>query len=181
MTGKPIVVLRRRFDSAFGWLVSAGMVVMICVGLLSPWPGHGFVDQLDLPVALAPVIWVGWMATAHPAVKIYESDVLVVNWFHRYWVPWAELVSVESADEVNIVTRSGERVSVASGAASLASSLMGNKAQDRNRDAIEHARPDPAPVDGGGVRKGFDLCLWQFGVLVVFLLAVAWLGVYSPV
>jgi hypothetical protein len=38
-------------------------------------------------------------AIVMPRMAKYEQGVLVVvNWFRRYWVPWAELASVESTD-----------------------------------------------------------------------------------
>lgn len=181
--GKPIVVLRRRFDSAVSMFFCVAALVTTCYVLLRPWPGHGFGHQVEFIAFMAPLIWLMWMPGAHVAVKVYGSGVLVVNWFRRYWVPWTELASVESSGEVSILTRSGERIYVGSGASSLASSFLSNREQTRIGDGIVRSRPDPVPADESGVRKGFDLCLWQFGALVVLLLVVGWLGLefYSPV
>jgi hypothetical protein len=179
--GRAKVVLRRRFDSVFGRVVVTALLAFVSVVLLDPFPGSGFSDQLGFVAVMAAVLWLVWMVTAHPAVKVYESGVLVTNWFRRHWVPWAELSSVESADEVDLVLTSGEKIGVASGAFSVASSLRGNRAQDRIRDGIEHHRPDPAPTGSTGVRSGLDLLPWHFLGLVGYLLLIAWLGVHSPV
>ncbi|WP_394616590.1 PH domain-containing protein [Lentzea sp. JNUCC 0626] len=175
--GRAAVVLRRRFDTAFGVLACAGLLAFLTYALLDPFPGKELGGQLELVAALAPTLWFVWMVTAHPVVKVYESGVLVVNWFRAYWVPWAELSSVEATDEVNLVLVSGEKVGVASGAFSIASSVRGNRVQDRIRDAVEAHRPDPVPVGGTGVRKSLDLCPWHFLALVAYLLLIAWLGV----
>ncbi|XVV07617.1 PH domain-containing protein [Actinosynnema sp. CA-248983] len=164
----------------FGWILMAGVLAVGSYALLDPFPGSTFVDAFGVIAVTAPLIWMGWMVTVHPVVKIYEAGVLVVNWFRRYWVPWAELASVESTDEVNLVLASGERIGVASGAFSMASSLRGNRLQDRLRDGIEHHRPDPVPAASGGVVRSLDLCPWHFLALVGYLLVVAWFGVHPP-
>lgn len=175
------VTLRRRFDSTFGLLCSVGAVVATTYALLTPFPATRFTDQLEFILAMAPLSWFIWMLGPHPVVKVYESGVLVVNWFHKYWVPWAEIASVESTDEVHLVLVSGERIGVASGAFSVASSLRGNRVQERFRDGVERNRPDPVPTGSGGVVKSLDLCPWHFLAYVGYLLVVAWLGVHRPI
>ncbi|WP_329792136.1 PH domain-containing protein [Lentzea sp. DG1S-22] len=175
--GKAKVVLRRRFDSTFSFLGVVGSVVATTCALLTPFPEHQFIDQLEFVAAMAPLTWFIWMVGAHPVVKVYESGVLVVNWFRRYWIPWSELASVESTDEVNLVLVSGERIGVASGASSVAGSLMGNRPQDRIRVAVENSRPHPVPLGSGGVVRRLDLCPRHFVALVGYLVIVAWSGV----
>lgn len=170
------MVLRRRFDSVLSWAVTLGMLGTTVYVLLNPFPGNGFAHQLEFIAIMAPLTWFMWMVGAHAAVKVYGSGVLVVNWFREYWVPWADLASVESAREVYLVTTAGERINVAAGAFSVASSLNGNRVQSRVREAIEQHRPDPAPADTGGVRKRFDLMLWPFAGVSGFLLVVGWIG-----
>ena len=179
--GTAKVVLRRRFDSIFGLLCSVGAIVATTYALLTPFPDTQFTDQLEFILAMAPLSWLMWMVGPHPVVKVYESGVLVVNWFRKYWVPWAEIASVESTDEVNLVLVSGERIGVASGAFSMVSSLQGNRLQERLRDAVERNRPDPVPVGSEGVVRSLDLCPWHFLALVGYLLIVAWLGVHPPI
>lgn len=178
--GTAKVVLRRRFDSAFGLLGSVGAVVATTYPLLNPFPDTSYMVQLEFILAMTPLTWFMWMVGPHPVVKVYDSGVLVVNWFRRYWVPWAELASVESTDEVNLVLVSGERIGVASGAFSVAASLRGNRLQDRIRDGVERNRPDRVPADSGGVVRSLDLCPWHFLALVGYLLVVAWFGVHPP-
>lgn len=174
--GRAAAVLRRKFDSTFSWVVMVAALGTTVYALLNPFPGTGFGNQLEFIAIMAPLMWFMWMVGAHAVVKVYDSGVLVVNWFRRYWVPWADLASVEATQEVTLVTTSGERIDVAIGAFSLASSLRGSQVQASIREAIERHRPASAPSGGGGVRKGFDLVPWHFAGMVAFLLLVAWLG-----
>jgi hypothetical protein len=176
--GRAAAVLRRKFDSTFSWVVTLAALGTTAYVLLNPFPGNGFGHQLEFIAIMAPLTWFMWMVGAHSVVKVYDSGVLVVNWFRRYWVPWADLASVEATREVTLVTTSGERIGVAVGAFSAASSLRGSRVQASIREAIERHRPVPAPADGGGVRKGFDLVPWHFAGMVAFLLVVAWLGLF---
>ncbi|MFJ5986470.1 PH domain-containing protein [Lentzea sp. NPDC092896] len=173
--GRAAVVLRRKFDSVLSWTVTVGMLVTTVYVLLSPFPGNGFAQRLEFIAIIAPITWFVWMVGAHAAVKIYGSGVLVVNWFRAYWVPWADLASVESEREVHLVTTDGERINVAAGAFSVASSLNGSRVQHRIREEIERRRPDPVPAETG-VRRSFDLVLWQFAGVVGVLLVIAWIG-----
>lgn len=179
--GTAKVVLRRKFDSIFGLLGLIGAIVAVTYALLTPFPDTQFTDQLEFILATAPLVYLMWMVGPHPVVKVYESGVLVVNWFRKYWVPWTEIASVESTDEVNLVLVSGERIGVASGAFSVASSLRGSRVQERFRDGIERNRPDPVPVGSGEAVRSLDLCPWHFLALVGYLLIVAWLGVHPSI
>ncbi|MEV6714581.1 PH domain-containing protein [Lentzea sp. NPDC051208] len=179
--GTAKVVLRRRFDSMLGWVGVPGAIVATTYALLTPFPDTQFTDQLEFILAMAPLTWFMWMVSAHPVVKVYESGVLVVNWFRRYWVPWAELAWVEATEEVNLMLVSGERIGMASGASSVASSLRGNQLQARFRDAVERNRPNPVTVGSGGVVRSLDLCPWHFLALIGYLLIVAWLGVHPSI
>lgn len=128
---------------------------------------------------MTPLLWLMWMVGPHPVVKVYESGVLVVNWFRKYWVPWAEITSVDSTDEVDLVLVSGERIGVASDAFSVARSLRGNRLQDRFRDAVERNRPDLVSVDFGGTVRRLALCPRHFLALVGYLLIVGWSGPFD--
>ncbi|MDX8051683.1 PH domain-containing protein [Lentzea sp. BCCO 10_0798] len=176
--GRAAVVLRRKFDSTFSWIVTLGALGTSTYVLLNPFPGNGFGHQLEFIAIMAPLTWFMWMVGAHSVVEVHDSGVLVVNWFRRYWVPWADLASVEATRELTLVTTSGERINVAVGAFSAASSLRGNQVQARLREAIEQHRPHPVPTGGGGVRKSLDLVPWHFAGVVAFLLVVAWIGLW---
>ncbi len=169
-------MLRRRFDSTFGWLVTVGGVGGTAYVLLNPLPGGGFAQQLELIAAMAPLIWFCWMVSAHPAVRVHETGVRVVNWFRAHWVPWTALREVEVTGEVNLVLTTGERVNVAVGAFSLASRLGGSRVQRRLSEDLERHRP-AEPPDGGVPGRRLDLCPWHFLGLVALLLVVAWVGV----
>ncbi|MET9231583.1 PH domain-containing protein [Lentzea sp. NPDC003310] len=176
--GRAAVVLRRKFDSTFGWAVSLAAAGTTAYLLLNPLPGNDFGNQFELIAIMAPLTWFMWMVGAHAVVEVHGSGVLVVNWFRRYWVPWVDLASVEATKEVTLVTRSGERINAVVGAFSAASSLRGSRVQARIREAIEEHRPHPAPADEGGVRRGLDLAPWHLAGLLAFLLVVAWLGLW---
>ncbi|MGI5507321.1 PH domain-containing protein [Lentzea sp. CA-135723] len=176
--GRAAVVLRRRFDSAFGWTVSLAALVTSAYVLLNPFPGNGFGQQLEFVAIMAPLIWFMWMVGAHAVVEVHDSGVLVVNWFRRYWVPWAALESVEATREVALVTTSGERINVTVGAFSAASTLRGNRVQAEIREAIERHRPSPAPEGPSVVHKRIDLAPLHFAAVVAILLAVALLGLW---
>ncbi|ANZ38642.1 hypothetical protein BBK82_23840 [Lentzea guizhouensis] len=173
---KAKAVLRRRFDSVFGWVVAAGMTGGTALVLLNPLPGIGFVDQLELVAVMAPVVWFCWMVSAHPAVRVYESGVRVVNWFRAYWVPWSALREVEVTREVTLVLGTGERVRAAAGAFSIASALGGSRVQRQLREDLERHRP-VAPPDGGVPSRRLDLRPWHLLGLAALLSLVAWAGV----
>ena len=160
----------------FGWAVAAGLTGGTAYVLLNPLPGTEFVDQLEFVAAMAPVVWFCWMVSAHPAVRVYESGVRVVNWFRTYWVPWSALQEVEVTREVALVLTTGERVDVAAGAFSIASALGGSRVQRQLREDLERHRP-AAPPDGGEPSRRLDLRPWHLLGLVALLSLVAWAGV----
>ncbi|MFD4669056.1 PH domain-containing protein [Lentzea sp. NPDC058450] len=176
--GRAAAVLRRKFDSAFGWTVSLAALVTSAYVLLNPFPGNGFGQQLEFVAIMAPLTWFMWMVGAHAVVEVHDSGVLVVNWFRRYWVPWASLASVEATREVTLVTTSGERINVTVGAFSAASTLRGNRIQAEIRETIERHRPSPPPEDSSGVRKQIDLAPWHFAGVVAVLVVSAQLGLW---
>jgi hypothetical protein len=173
---KAKAVLRRRSDSTFGRLVTVGGVAGTAYVLLNPFPGAGFAGQLEFIAVMAPLIWFCWMVSAHPAVRVYETGVRVVNWFRAYWVPWTALRETEVTGEVNLVLTTGERVNVAVGAFSLASRLGGSRVQRQLSEDLERHRP-AEPPDGGVPSSRLDLCPWHFLGLVAVLLVLAWAGV----
>ncbi|MEU7477127.1 PH domain-containing protein [Lentzea sp. NPDC042327] len=173
---KARAVLRRRSDSAVGWSLAIGGTGGTAYVLLHPLPGAGFAQQTELVAVMAPLIWFCWMVFAHPAVRVHESGVRVVNWFRSYWVPWTALREVEVTREVVLVLTTGERVDVTAGAFSLASALGGSRVQHRMREEIERHRPAVPPA-GEVPGRRLDLCPWHFLGLVALLLVVAWAGV----
>ncbi len=167
-------VLRRRFDYVFGLLLVAGLLTYSLYGLVWPYPGSSFPDQLELVFLGLVPSWLCWLIAVHPRIELGESELIVVNWFVRHDVPWALVDSVDVADGVVIALRDGRALRPASGSRSLASALRGNDVQQAMANARTRSALGPDPVRP---RSRLDLDARLFIPLGLVLLLIGWFAV----
>jgi hypothetical protein len=122
-------------------------------------------------------VWIGWLATAHPKVVIDNRALLVVNWFIKYSIPWPAVERLDSDGDVTVVLRDGERIKVATGAASLASAIAGNRLQQEIATRVENALIQSSEDSAGAVMRSLDLHLGKFVIWQVGLLVIGWIGI----
>jgi PH (Pleckstrin Homology) domain-containing protein len=153
------VILRRRFDFWFGWLVSVGIVVAIAYATLNTEPPY------DARVAVGQVVfgvmaWSCWLLGPHPRIVATPEALVVVNWFTRTDTPWSAVRSIEvESGRLVIVLDNGMRIRPATGGESLAASMNRHRLQNDLSDTLERWRSASAPTTAP-VRRRLDLPLW---------------------
>lgn len=134
------VVIRRTGESWFARVVFAGGVASGAVALLLTLDVYPLGTRIEAVVALVTLCWVLWQVGVRPKLILSRDRLIVINWFHRHDIPWQSVDRVTVDEGVHIITVDGHEYKPASGAASLASSIMRNRVQERMRDAILVAR-----------------------------------------
>jgi hypothetical protein len=169
------LILRRKTDFYLGWTLTIFAVVGISISFFLPRKYDQDLAGQAVLLAIASVMYPGWLATAHPKVIIDHASVTVVNWLTKEVIPWHCIEKIRADAELTLELTSGREIKCTIGAQSFASALVGDRLQRRMAEQIESFRPEQSD-ETAEVRKRLDIYFWQFATLWLILLGVGWIA-----